>query len=112
MPHYDAYGNYQNDQKIEFFDNCIDKTMFNCPSIANSYKTCFIDNKNKKCCETCKKYTNCEDKSINCPNMINDTTNLNNEGKCSDNMWLNCCSSCQIKNNELLQNNELLSNNE
>jgi hypothetical protein len=90
---YDLYGNYEQFENIK--NNCNDNPIFNCPKFANNYKTCFIDNKNQKCCNTCKQYTECKDEYINC-----DMIKQKNIIKCDNNLWSKCCETCNSLNND------------
>ena len=110
MPHYDTYGVYNNDNTELFTADCKDKQgfEFQCNHFATNYKSCVIDGKNKNCCKTCGKFTECIDKTApdpithiipNCNNMLMNPNYLNEKGLCKDSTWNTCCASCNnIKN--------------
>ena len=109
MPHYDTYGVYNNDNTELFTDKCKeDRQEFQCTHFATNYKSCVIDGKNKNCCKTCGKFTECIDKTApdpithiipNCNNMLMNPNYLNEKGLCKDSTWNTCCASCNdIKN--------------
>jgi len=119
MSYYDIFGFYFDSPKNKSIDtvdtinesftniNCVDNDkVFDCKIHANNYKSCFIDGKNKHCCQTCNNYLDCNDKSKSCNSLINNPNMLNELGLCKDSTWQTCCASCYAKlNNNILSSN-------
>jgi len=116
MSYYDIFGFYFDSPKNKSIDtinesftniNCVDNDkVFDCKIHANNYKSCFIDGKNKHCCQTCNNYLDCNDKSKSCSSLINNPNMLNELGLCKDSTWQTCCASCYAKlNNNILSSN-------